>query len=124
TDTLASVLGLEDDVVVRRSIRDVLIDYTNSVNTKEPDRARLQRVLAQLSQAMVLQNIDFMSAESDICTRPSETKRPLTCETRARLDAVASVLQTLVRKGTPNNNLEGIYCLGCDFSRLKLDGFS
>lgn len=49
-DTLANMLGLEDDAVVRRGIRDALVDYVNLNTTKSENRSRLQRVLVQLSR--------------------------------------------------------------------------
>jgi uncharacterized protein YjbI with pentapeptide repeats len=121
-DTLANMLGLEDDVVVRRSIRDALVDYANSVIIKEQDRNRLQRVLVQLSKTIALEKMDFLSTQEDSCNRP-KLNAPETCETKERLDAVGSVLQSLVRKGSTNKNLAGIYCSYCEFSNLKLDGF-
>jgi Pentapeptide repeats (9 copies) len=121
-DTLANMLGLEDDVVVRRSIRDALVDYANSAITEEQDRNRLQRVLVQLSKTIALEKMDFLSTQEDSCN-PPKLNAPETCETKERLDAVASVLQALVRKGSTNKNLAGIYCSYCEFSNLKLEGF-
>jgi len=127
SETLANMLGLEEDQVVRRSIRDALVNFVRSAYTTQSDLSRVQNTLTALSRDITSRHLDFLSSRHIKCEKENpndpQAGNVSECNIEERLVSISEVIEAITKIDNLDRDLNGIYCNRCDLTNLNLDDF-